>query len=484
MIDNRVVGKKIAAMRQKRMLTQQQLAGMMNVSHQAVSKWESGQALPDIQTMLELTRFFGVTVEQLISNEQIESSKPEDAYAHGETSDTMDENPDTEQAQKEVSAMSIQQLLQMAPYMSRETVEEIVLEMDEKLTAMQIARIAPYIRPECVEKLIEKHRPELSWEALRKIAPFMRREAVDELARAIASGKENVKNVNDNINKTINDIGKTFDDIGRGVGKAVKKAIRFGETIIDEVSSALSDLSTEPVAEPVSAARSERATALRRRAFERALADEKWDWLAAHMRELDGDAEFKERIAARAREKGMCDWICQNLGAYADAENVDAAIEKGNWQWLGENAWEMDADMQMKIARAAAQKENWDWLKAHSDGLMLADCIEEIACTALEKGERALVKQLAENHMVPRQAARLAEKAYEASDFEMLDALLDYLEVDFFDQLLPKMAEKGEWMQMEGYIELAGAATIENLMEIALERGDFEAVDLLDPYLS
>ena len=63
-------------------------------------------------------------------------------------------------------------------------------------------------------------------------------------------------------------------------------------------------------------------------------------------------------------------------------------------------------------------------------------------------------------------------------------ALLDFLEADFFDQLLPKMAEKGEWVQLEGYIELAGDATIETLMEIALERGDFDAVDLLDPYLS
>lgn len=42
MIDNRLVGKKISSLRQANGLTQQQLAVMMNVSHQAVSKWESG----------------------------------------------------------------------------------------------------------------------------------------------------------------------------------------------------------------------------------------------------------------------------------------------------------------------------------------------------------------------------------------------------------------------------------------------------------
>ena len=83
MIDNRLVGRKIAAYRQSNALTQQQLAVMMNVSHQAVSKWESGQALPDIQTLMELTRFFGVTVEQLFSD-PAEQAARESAPANGE----------------------------------------------------------------------------------------------------------------------------------------------------------------------------------------------------------------------------------------------------------------------------------------------------------------------------------------------------------------------------------------------------------------
>lgn len=66
MIDNREVGKSIAFLRRMEGMTQQQLASAMNVSHQAVSKWETGAALPDIQTLLELTRLFGVTVEQLL----------------------------------------------------------------------------------------------------------------------------------------------------------------------------------------------------------------------------------------------------------------------------------------------------------------------------------------------------------------------------------------------------------------------------------
>ena len=62
MIDNIAVGKTIARMRQNKNMTQQQLAAALNVSHQAVSKWETGAALPDIQTLMNLTRLFGVTM--------------------------------------------------------------------------------------------------------------------------------------------------------------------------------------------------------------------------------------------------------------------------------------------------------------------------------------------------------------------------------------------------------------------------------------
>ncbi|MBQ3270322.1 MAG: helix-turn-helix transcriptional regulator [Clostridia bacterium] len=69
MIDNIAVGKTIARLRQNNNMTQQQLAAALNVSHQAVSKWETGAALPDVQTLMALTRLFGVTMEQLLNGE-------------------------------------------------------------------------------------------------------------------------------------------------------------------------------------------------------------------------------------------------------------------------------------------------------------------------------------------------------------------------------------------------------------------------------
>lgn len=482
MIDNRQVGRRIARMRQAAGLTQQQLAAMMNVSHQAVSKWESGQALPDIQTLLELTRFFGLTVEQLIVDAETAGPAPLEREAP-EAGEAEAQREQENGKEREVGGMTIQQLLQMAPYMSKEIVEEIVMEMDTRLTAAQIARVAPYVRSECLEKLIQKHRPELSWETLRRIAPYLSREAVDGLAKAIASGKETVRSGNENLNRAINDIGKAFDDIGKGVGQAVQKAIRFGGNVINEVSSAISDLSSDAMAAPTDHVRSERAVALRKKAFERALADGKWDWIGEHIGEIEGDVQLKASIAARAKEMGMHDWICRYMGGYADEFTIEAAIAHGSWGWLGDNAWQLEDRMQQKVALAAMRAENWQWLGKYSDQLNLKDCGMEIARTALSKGAKILAAQIAEQHLRTEDIDALAREAYGAADLETLNLLAGSVSAACLDEVLVDRAGQRAWEDLKPLLKFACGETVEKLMECAVEQGNFEAVDMLDHYL-
>ena len=53
-------------LRKEAKLTQEQLAEKLNVSRQAVTKWESGQSLPDIQNLKEMADMFGVTMDALV----------------------------------------------------------------------------------------------------------------------------------------------------------------------------------------------------------------------------------------------------------------------------------------------------------------------------------------------------------------------------------------------------------------------------------
>lgn len=477
MIDNREVGRRIAELRQRAGLTQSQLAATMNVSHQAVSKWEGGAALPDIQTLMELTRFFGLTVEQLVSAEEVEESAAGGA-AH--TEDAGEKPAEAEENRVEANQMNIQQLLQMAPYMTKEAVAEIAMGMEDKLTANQIARLAPYLAPECVEALIAKHHPEFTWDSLRRLAPHMRRETVDELARAIASGRETVKGPEDNFNRTMNDIGKAFDDLGKGVDKAVRKAIRFGESVFNEVSSAFSDLSTDA---PEAKARTERAAALRRRAFERALADGKWDWLGEHVNELEDGDELKNKIAARARELGMHEWLDAHLGGFADEFGVDAALRDGNWGWLGDNLHQLEPEIRRRVARAALDAENLEWLEAHLDELGLGEDAPEFARALWHKGAKLLAAQVAKLCFDTEKFDAFADEAVKAGDEEMADLLWDSLSRAYARGRLLGMADAKRWDRVREFIAFADDEALEALMELAVEQGDFDAVDFLDSYL-
>ena len=52
--------------------SQEELAGRINISRQAYAKWESGATVPDIEKCALLARIYGVTVDSLLKDEQVE----------------------------------------------------------------------------------------------------------------------------------------------------------------------------------------------------------------------------------------------------------------------------------------------------------------------------------------------------------------------------------------------------------------------------
>ena len=57
--------KKCRELRMKKAATQEQMAAALNLSSQAISKWETGQTLPDITLLPEISVYFGVTIDEL-----------------------------------------------------------------------------------------------------------------------------------------------------------------------------------------------------------------------------------------------------------------------------------------------------------------------------------------------------------------------------------------------------------------------------------
>ncbi|MBR4895167.1 MAG: helix-turn-helix transcriptional regulator, partial [Clostridia bacterium] len=60
------IGQKIKDLRKKADLTQDRLADYLGVSSQAVSKWEVGQASPDLALIAPLCRVFGCSADELL----------------------------------------------------------------------------------------------------------------------------------------------------------------------------------------------------------------------------------------------------------------------------------------------------------------------------------------------------------------------------------------------------------------------------------
>ena len=84
-----ILADKIIRERKRLGLSQEELAEKMNVSRQAVSKWEGNQSIPEIEKILQLSSLFGVTTDYLLKDE-IET------YENSTNNGSSDERDNTE----------------------------------------------------------------------------------------------------------------------------------------------------------------------------------------------------------------------------------------------------------------------------------------------------------------------------------------------------------------------------------------------------
>ena len=71
-MDLEKIGRFIADCRKKKNLTQMQLAEKLNITDRAISKWECGKSLPDSSIMLELCDVLGISVNELLTGEELD----------------------------------------------------------------------------------------------------------------------------------------------------------------------------------------------------------------------------------------------------------------------------------------------------------------------------------------------------------------------------------------------------------------------------
>ncbi len=73
MLDKDTIGKNILAYRKHRGFSQKELAAMLNITVQSISKWETGGSLPTLEMLCELSKALDVSVDTLLSNAVLEN---------------------------------------------------------------------------------------------------------------------------------------------------------------------------------------------------------------------------------------------------------------------------------------------------------------------------------------------------------------------------------------------------------------------------
>ena len=66
----KTLGKRISEQRKTKGLKQEDLAEKLNISAQAVSKWENDQSCPDISILPELSKILGISIDELLTGEK------------------------------------------------------------------------------------------------------------------------------------------------------------------------------------------------------------------------------------------------------------------------------------------------------------------------------------------------------------------------------------------------------------------------------
>ncbi len=69
---------KLIQLRKDKRMTQADLAEALNISRQAVSRWETGDALPSTENLVELSRLYGVSVDAILDNDGKEEKATEE----------------------------------------------------------------------------------------------------------------------------------------------------------------------------------------------------------------------------------------------------------------------------------------------------------------------------------------------------------------------------------------------------------------------
>jgi transcriptional regulator with XRE-family HTH domain len=153
------IGEKIKSLRKKREITQEQLAEYLNISFQSVSKWECGDAYPDVTMLPKIALFFGVTTDELLCIDKLKEQEDINKYFHRKNEALLiGDTKEAVAAMREVNAKypgKFELMKELADILRIDTVREPDVE-NKQNAYKEIISLGEKIRAECKDDKIRR----------------------------------------------------------------------------------------------------------------------------------------------------------------------------------------------------------------------------------------------------------------------------------------------------------------------------------------
>lgn len=180
-------GANISHLRKERDMPQSKLADMLNVTRQAVSKWERGEGFPDISILCEIANVFSVSVDALIN-----AGGASDTEAAILTSVSQNQ-----EIAKEVfeDKSVIQDIINIAPYLKVSTLSTIAEQLAKhNIDISKIIELSEFMNDESIVKLFQNSNLDrLDDNLLERLIPFLDSDSVYAIFEKVLKGQNSIK---------------------------------------------------------------------------------------------------------------------------------------------------------------------------------------------------------------------------------------------------------------------------------------------------
>lgn len=174
------IGVFIGELRREADMTQSEMADILHVSHQAISKWERLESLPDITMLPELAKLFNITIDELLRGERqvIGANGPEETE-HLIKNIAMQQVDEAKNALKTLDHAE-EFLKEIAPITKPKVLRDIMNGIEIDLESIE--EFLPFLGSDLLDEIIDKVIANKTFETLHSgIYPFLKHSHKDKL---------------------------------------------------------------------------------------------------------------------------------------------------------------------------------------------------------------------------------------------------------------------------------------------------------------